>query len=105
MQVEGEIEEDCNLGAVGDAVNSASTPHKDQSPPGVSLVLYAELDKASAKKAVKALGSVKGVDAEGSTADAEKGEISAKIAGGEKVTVADITTALKDAGIEAGTGK
>ena len=70
-------------------------------PPGLSIVFFAKLDKDSAKKAEQAAGKVKGVDAKETKANAEKGEISVRIKGDEKVTTADLVKALKDAGIEA----
>ena len=44
---------------------------------------------------------VDGVDVKNSKADTKKGHISVKIAGKEKVTVANVLAALKDVGIEA----
>lgn len=105
VRVTGDIAEDANLAETAEAVNSANTPHKGEHAPGLSLVLFAELDEDSSAKALEALGEVNGVDAEKSSADAEKGEISAKITGDEEVTVANIVDALKDAGIEASTTK
>jgi hypothetical protein len=105
VRVEGEVAEDADLGATAKVVNDANTPHKGQSAPGLSLVLFAELDEDSAEKALKAVGEVKGIDAEGSAADVKKGEISVKISGEEKVTIADLLEALKDADIEATTSK
>jgi hypothetical protein len=105
VQITATLAEDANLGTLGDAVNGAATPHKDQHAPGVALVLFADLDKESAKAALKALGKLEGVDAEGSTADAEKGEISIKLAGGKELDVEDVLAALKEAGVEATTTK
>lgn len=83
-------------------MNDAETPHRtSKGPPGLSLVLFAKLDKDSAKKAEEAAGKVKGVDSKGTKANAEKGEISIKIKGSDKVTAGDLVKALKDAGIEA----
>ena len=53
------------------------------------------------KVIAKTAGKVKGVDSKGTKANAEKGEISIKIKGGDKVTADDLVKALKDAGIEA----
>lgn len=106
VRVEGEIEEEADLSETAEAVNAANTPHKGEHAPGLSLVLFAELDKDSSAKALEALAEVEGVDAEASSTDDEKGEISAKIKGGDdKVTVDGILEALKDAGIEASTTK
>jgi hypothetical protein len=96
-----EGDKDVDLGKAADKVNGADTPHKSQATPGLSVVLFAKLDKDSAKKAEEAAGKVKGVDSKGTKANADKGEISVKIKGGDKVTAADLVKALKDAGIEA----
>ena len=101
VTVTGIIAVDADLGATGKAINGANTPHKSQAPPGLALVVFAELDEKSAEAATKALGKVKGVDAKQSKADAKKGQISVSIAGKEKVTVAGILAALKDAGVKA----
>ncbi len=101
VRIEGEITDDTDLSEAADLVNGADTPCKGVVAPGLSLVLFAELDKALSEKAIEALGEIEGVDAEKSSTDAEEGEISAKIKGGDKVTLADILEALKDAGIEA----
>jgi len=101
VRIVGEIAADADLGAIAKAVNAANTPHKEKSPPGLALVLFAKLDKQSARAARKALRNVKGVDGKGTRANAKTGVISAKISGKEKVTVAIIVAALKEAGIEA----
>ena len=97
--------EKADLGKIAQAVNQAKTPHRSQAAPGLAVVLFADLDKDSAKAAVAALGKIKGVDGKGSQADPKKGELSVKIAGGEKVTVTNIVAALKNAGIETSTTK
>jgi hypothetical protein len=97
VRVEGELAEEANLAETAEAVNEAQTPHKGEHAPGLSLVLYAELDTESSAKALEALAEIEGVDAEASTTDEEEGEISAKIKG--------ILEALKNAGIEASTTK
>ena len=89
------------MAAIGKAVNAAKTPHLEKSPPGVALVLFAKLDKESARAARKALRKVKGVDGKKSRANAKAGVILARISGKEKVTVANILAALKEAGIKA----
>lgn len=101
VQIAGEIAADADLGAIAKAVNAAPTPHKKESPPGLALVLFSELDRKSAKAARMALGSVKGVDGKASRANAKRGVIIAKITGKDKVTVSNILAALKEAGIEA----
>jgi hypothetical protein len=108
--VTGEIAADADLVKLGTAINTAKTPHAEQAPPGVSLVLFAKLNEESAAAALKALEGVKGVDAKKSAADIEKGQISVKLqgadaAGGAKLTVADVLSALKKAGIEASVSK
>lgn len=106
VRVQGKVAAKADLTDLATKVNDANTPHKGQSPPGLGVVLYADLDKASARKAKRALKKVKGVDAKNSKANAKKGEISVKLSGARKdkkpkVTVADIVTALKKAGIDA----
>ena len=96
-----EADENLDLGAAAKKVNSADTPHKDKVAPGLSVVLFAKLDKDSAKKAEEAVAKVKGVDKSGTKANADKGEITVKLAGTDKVTVADLTKALDGAGIKA----
>ena len=110
VQIVGELPEDANLAVAAKAVNAAKTPHKDQCPTGLSLALFAKLDKASAADALKALATVKGVDSKGSKADVKKGQISVKLkgvdsSGGAKLKIADILAALKKAGIEASISK
>jgi len=93
---------DKNLSQVADAVKGADTPHKRQAKPGVSLELFAKLDKESAAKAIKSLAAVEGVDAKGSAADPKRGVISVRLAGGDKpVSVAGIVSQLKADGIAA----
>ncbi len=95
------------MGAIAKAVNAASTPHKDKTPPGLALVLFPKnkLDKETATAARKALGKVKGLakgkGGKGSTVNVKQNYISARISGTEKVTTAIILAALKEAGVEA----
>jgi hypothetical protein len=96
-----EGDKDVDLGKAADKVNKASTPHKAQTPPALNIVLFAKLDKDSAKKAEDALDKVKGVDTKETKADAAKGEITVRIKGSDKVTSTILLDALKDAGIEA----
>ena len=110
MLVVGEIKAEADLIKMATAVNRAKTPHAKQSPPGVALVVFAKLDKASAAAALKTLATVKGVDSKGSKAHVKKGQISVKLkgvdgSGGAKLKIADILTALKKAGIEASISK
>jgi hypothetical protein len=65
------------------------------------LVLFAKLDKDSAKKATDALGKVEGVSGKETKADAAKGEISIRLDGKGKLTSAKLIDALKKEGIEA----
>jgi hypothetical protein len=105
-RTEAEADKEADIGKAADKVNKAETPHKDKGhPPGLSVVLFAKLDKESAKKAEEAIGKVKGVDKKNSKANAEKGEISIKIDGKEKLKVDDLTKALDGAGIKATTTK
>ncbi len=105
VRISATIAAEADLGKVAKAINTANTPHKSESPPGLSVVLFAKLDKESAKKAVGALGKVEGVDAKRSTTDAKKGEISVRISGEKKVTLAGILDALRDAKIDANASK
>ena len=43
-----------DLGEAAEKVNKAQTPHRSQQPPALSIVLFAKLDKDSAKKAEEA---------------------------------------------------
>ncbi len=101
VRVVGELTKDADLAAVAKAVNAANTPHKDQSPPGLTLVLFAKLDDESAKTARSAIRKVKGVAGKGSGASSKTGAIRVRIAGEEKVTITNLLAALKEAGIEA----
>jgi hypothetical protein len=96
-----EGDKDVDLGKAADKVNNAATPHKAQAPPAFNIVLFAKLDKDSAKKAEEAVDKVKGVDAKETKADAQKGEITVRIKGSDKVTTTMLLDSLKDAGIEA----
>ena len=89
------------MAAVAKAVNAAYTPHKDQSSPGLTLLLLANLDDESAKTARSAIRKVKGVARKGSGASSKTGAIRVKISGEEKVTITNLLAALKEAGIEA----
>ena len=66
VRTSAKIPAKADLGAIAKSINTANTPHKSQSPPGLAVVLSAKLDKESAEKAVEALGKVEGVDAKGS---------------------------------------
>ncbi len=69
------------------------------------MVLFAKLDKDSAKKATDALGKLEGVNGKDTKADAAKGEISIRLDGKGKLTSKKLIDALKDAGIEAALAK
>lgn len=101
VTVSGDIAEDADLSAIADAILQTETPHKNQAPPALALELFAKLDKESAAKALEALGEVNGVDKEKSTTDVRKGTIDVQLAGGEKLTVANLIDALNEAGIKA----
>lgn len=93
--------EDLDLGGVAAKLAKVAKPHKDV-PGALSVVLFAKFDKASGKKAEEALAKVAGVDKKGIVLDEKKGEISVKLAGGEKVTAMSLVDALKkDAGLAA----
>jgi hypothetical protein len=100
-----EAKDDTDLGAASAKVFDAPTPHKSKVAPGIVIVLFADLDKDSAKTAEKTLEKVKGVDAKATKADADKDEISVVLTGKEKVKVADLLDPLKKEGISARTEK
>src|SRR5262245_12788898 len=100
-----EAKDDTDLGAAAAKVASAETPHKSKVAPELLIVLFADLDKDSAKTAEKTLEKVKGVDAKATKADAEKKEISVALTGKEKVKIGDLLDPLKKEGINARTEK
>ena len=96
-----EGDKDVDLSKAADKVNTASTPHKATAPTALNIVLFAKLDKDSAKKAEEVVGKIKGVDPKETKASADKGEITVRIKGSDKVTTTIILDTLKDAGITA----
>src|SRR5262245_28352318 len=100
-----ETKDDTDLGAAAAKVADAPTPHKSKVAPELMIVLFADIDKDSAKKAEKSLDSVKGVDPKTTKADADKHEISVALTGKEKVKITDLLEALKKDGISARTEK
>jgi len=94
---------ECDLGAVAAKVSQADTPHREKVPPSLSLILFTKLDEKSASTALATCRKIEGVDGTACQVDSKTGEIQLKISGKEKVTVAQILTAFKDAGIEAHT--
>ncbi len=92
---------DADLGAVAKKVNQAITPHREQAPPGVSLELYAKLDKQSAKAALASLSKLKGVDGKRSAANVKRGVISVQLSGSAKISVNDVIASLKKANVDA----
>ena len=99
------IDPEADLAEVAKAIKVAKTPHMSQSPPGLAVVLFASMNKDAATSAVAALGSVGGVDAKGSKANARKNEISVRLTGEKEVTLAGIMGALRSAGIDAKSSK
>jgi hypothetical protein len=97
--------DDTDLGAAAAKVADAPTPHKSKVAPELMVVLFADLDKDSAKKAEKSLENVKGVNAKATKADADKDEISVALTGKDKVKIADLLDTLKKEGISARTEK
>jgi hypothetical protein len=98
-------DEGVDLGAAAAKVQKKEKPHPAP-PGGLSLVLFATLDKDSAKKAVDAVSKLKGVDKTETKADEKKGEIVVRISGGEKLTANTLLDALKkDAGVTASVAK
>jgi hypothetical protein len=100
-----EAKDDTDLGAAAAKIAGAETPHKAKVAPEVMFVLFADMDKDSAKKAEKALESVKGVEAKATKADADKDEISVTLTGKDKVKITDLLDTLKKDGISARTEK
>jgi hypothetical protein len=98
-RVTTEIDPQTDLGAVGKAIMTTSTPDKAKSPPSLDLVLFGKFDKATAKKAADALAKVKGVDAKDSNANIATGEFNVRVDGGAKVTANQIHRALQSAGV------
>ncbi len=99
-------DENADLSKAAEKVKEANTPHKAKVAPGLTIVLFADLkDKSEAEKAEKAVQKVKGVSAGGTKADAQKDEIHVQLTGDHKVTMHDLMSALKDAGITAHTTK
>ena len=96
---------DCDLGAAAAKVNEAQTPHKAKVPPKLTLVVFAPLTEQSATSAVAACKKIEGVDGNGCQAQADSGEIQITISGEKKLTVAQILSALQEAGIKAQTSK
>lgn len=94
-----EIDPQTDLGAVGKAIMTTSTPDKAKSPPSLDLVLFGKFDKASVKKATDALAKLKGVDVKDSNANIATGEFNVRINGGAKVTANEIHRALQSAGV------
>jgi hypothetical protein len=95
-----EVDAKADLGACGEAIMKAQTPHHEKVAPELDLVMFAELDKASAEKTMEALAKIKGIDAKHSTADVKTGEISIRLTtGGDKVTAEHLHKTLHDAGV------
>ena len=105
VTVTGTIAAGADLGTATKIVNGARTSHRLQSPPGFALMVFSKLDKKTVDAATKALDNVKGVDARALKADVKKSQISVTIAGTDKVTIADVLTALEDAGVNASLAK
>ena len=105
VTVTGTIAAGADLGTATKIVNVARTSHRLQSPPGFALMVFSKLDKKTVDAATKALDNVKGVDARALKADVKKSQISVTIAGTDKVTIADVLTALEDAGVNASLAK
>src|SRR5262245_22099004 len=100
-----DTKDDTDLGAAAAKVADAPTPHKSKVAPELVIVLFADMDKDSAKKAEKTLESVKGVNPKMTKADADKHEINVALTGKEKVKITDLLDALKRDGISARTEK
>lgn len=116
VRIAGEIAPEADLVVVGERVKQADTLHRDSAPPALGLVLFAELDKKTAKASLAALKELKGIDAKASKADVKKGEIRVKLAGvvkqkksaaakkqkkEPKLTLTRLLRVLKQAGMEA----
>jgi hypothetical protein len=91
------VDSKLDLGSAGQAVMKVAG---SGSPTvGLDLVLFGKWDRAGNDKAKEALAKLKGVDANQSLFDADKGEIAIRIVGGAKVSADEIQRALKTAGI------
>jgi hypothetical protein len=97
----GEIDGDLNLAVLAQSINGAETPHRKQAAPGLAVELFADLDEESAAKALAVLSKVKGVDAEGSTADVDTGALSIKLTGEEELSLDALVAALDKGGVQA----
>lgn len=101
VQVVATSKEGSDLAACATKVKDAQTPHRAQSPPSLSVVVFSKLDEKTSQEALTACRKIKGVDGAACKADAKTGQIQLKIAGDQKVTTEEITKALSDAGIQA----
>jgi hypothetical protein len=102
-EVRATCPQNCDLGDAAAKVNKAATPHRDRVPPSLALVIFANLDDQSAKSAMTACQKISGVSGKDCQASAEADEIQIRISGDRKVTVEQILTAMKDAGVNATT--
>jgi phage replication-related protein YjqB (UPF0714/DUF867 family) len=90
-----------DLAAASKAVMTVNTPQKSAFPPSFDFVVFAPLTKDKAKQAMDRLRSLKGVDAQNSRANINKGELWVRINGSSRVTPDDIHNAIRAAGIDA----
>ncbi len=98
-------DKDIDLAAAAAKVQNAMTPHKAVCPPGLSVVLYGDLDEESAKKAKDALAKITGVDAKKSKVNIKEGEIVVRVTGKGSITTATLLDQLKAAQVAASTEK
>lgn len=99
VSITADIAQDADLAAIAKKVNAAETPHRKESPPRFTLVVFApKLASFNDRKtAIDSLGQVKGVDAKKTRI--LKGRIFVRITEKGKVTTAKILAALKKAKI------
>lgn len=90
-----------DLSAASKAVMNVNTTQKASFPPSFDFVLFAPLTKDSAKQAMDKLRGLKGVDAQNSRANVDKGELWVRINGAARITPDDIHNAIQAAGIDA----
>ena len=94
-----------DLGAIAAKVNKAETKNHKTSPPALYLELFSKLDAKSTESCLAACKKIDGVDAKGCKCDSAAGTIMLKISGDKKVTVPQIISALKQAGVTAQVAK
>ncbi len=98
LKLMAQVEKTADLSLWSKAVTSAIPANRGQSP-ALELVMYVPLTKENVQQVVAQLEKVKGVDAKHSTADIKRGTLRVRISGADHVTVEEISSSLKTAGI------